>query len=60
MSRWFAVLIGICVFFIAAAYQFGNNLGAHSALSAYSDFKYWPLVLNALSLAFLFGFQKSL
>ena len=58
MSRWFAIVIGFCVFFIAAAYQFGNNLGAHSALSAYSDFKYWPLLLNALSLVFLFGFKN--
>jgi NRAMP (natural resistance-associated macrophage protein)-like metal ion transporter len=58
MSRWYAILIGFCVFYIAAAYQFGNNLGAHSALSAYSDFKYWPLVLNGISLAFLFGFKN--
>ncbi len=58
MSRGFAIIIGFCVFYIAAAYQFGNNLGAHSALATYSDFKYWPLVLNGLSLAFLFGFKN--
>ncbi len=58
ISRWFAVLIGFSVFYIAAAYQFGNNLGANSALEAYSGFKYWPLVLNGLSLAFLFGFKN--
>ncbi len=58
MSRWFAILIGFCVFYIAAAYQFGNNLGANSALEAYSGFKYWPLVLNGISLTFLFAFKN--
>lgn len=52
-----SVLIGISVFFISAAFQFGNNLGAHSALSTYIQFDYWPVVLNVIVLAVLFGFK---
>ena len=58
IHRFVSVLIGLSVFFIAAAFQFGNNLGAHSALSTYTDFPYWPLVMNALVLAVLFGFRN--
>lgn len=58
IGRWVAVLIGICVFFISAAFQFGNNLGAYSAISTYSGFEYWPIILNAIVLAFLFGFRN--
>lgn len=65
-GRWLAVLIGASVFFIASAFQFGNNLGVHSAFATYIDFedrsvlvKALPvLVFNALSLAFLFGFRN--
>lgn len=56
-GRWLAVLVGISVFFIAAAYQFGNNLGVHAALEIYVPFKYWIVVFNALAMAFLFGFK---
>jgi Mn2+/Fe2+ NRAMP family transporter len=53
-----SVLIGLSVFFISAAFQFGNNLGAHSALSTYVDFDYWPIVLNVIVLSVLFGFRN--
>ena len=36
-GRWLAVLIGLSVFFISAAFQFGNNLGVHSAFQVYVD-----------------------
>lgn len=52
-----SVLIGLCVFFIAAAFQFGNNLGAHSALATYVDWDYWPIVMNVIVLSVLFGFR---
>lgn len=52
-----SVLIGLGVFFISAAFQFGNNLGAHSALSTYIAFDYWPILLNVVVLAVLFGFK---
>lgn len=53
-----SILIGLSVFFISAAFQFGNNLGAHSALSTYIDFDYWPILLNIVVLAVLFGFRN--
>lgn len=74
-GRPLAMLIGFGVFFIAAAFQFGNNLGVHSAveqlmgsgnetdLAAQGSFswtKFLPVVLfNALSISFVF-FAKNL
>lgn len=58
IHRVVSVLIGLSVFFISAAFQFGNNLGAHSALSTYIEFSYWPVVLNVIVLAVLFGFRN--
>ncbi|HUG90117.1 MAG TPA: Nramp family divalent metal transporter [Planctomycetaceae bacterium] len=57
-GRWLAVLIGLGVFFISAAFQFGNNLGVHSAFAVYVKFDYFVVVFNALALAFLFGFKN--
>ena len=37
-GRWLAVAIGVSVFFISAAFQFGNNLGVYSAFSAYRNY----------------------
>ncbi len=51
------MLIGLSVFFISAAFQFGNNLGVHSAFQTYVSFKYVVILFNALSIAFLFGFK---
>ena len=48
-GRWLAVLVGLGVFFISAAFQFGNNLGVHSALAAYFDWPYWIVVFNAVA-----------
>ncbi len=57
-GRWLAALIGIAVFFIASAFQFGNNLGVHSAIQPF-----WPstiplLLFNALTIGFLFSFRN--
>jgi manganese transport protein len=60
-GRWLAVLIGLGVFFIAAAFQFGNNLGVHSAFAVYLDSSsanYTVVVFNAIALVFLFGFKN--
>jgi Mn2+/Fe2+ NRAMP family transporter len=57
-GRFLAVLIGLGVFFISAAFQFGNNLGVHAAFQTYIDFKYTVVAFNALTLAFLFGFKN--
>jgi manganese transport protein len=53
VGRWFAALIGLSVFFISAAYQFGNNLGVHFALTTYLDFNYLVVIFNALTIGFL-------
>jgi len=58
VGRPLTILIGCGVFFISAAYQFGNNLGVHSALENYTDFKYGIVIFNAISIAFLFGFKN--
>src|SRR5690606_28504219 len=72
-GRWLAALIGLGAFFISAAYQFGNNLGVHSALAVYvgnfdwslsvagtniNPFNYLVVLFNALSITFLFGFAN--
>jgi len=58
-GRPLAILIGLGVFFIAAAFQFGNNLGVHSAFKQFVDFKYVIVLFNALSIGFVF-FAKDL
>lgn len=59
VGRWFAVLLGLSVFFISAAYQFGNNLGVHYALSPILNFNYLIVIFNALTIGFLL-FSKHL
>ena len=56
-GRPLAALIGIGVFFIAATFQFGNNLGVDSAVKAYFDWEWTVLAFNAVAIAFLFLFQ---
>jgi manganese transport protein len=58
VGRWLAVCIGLSVFFISAAFQFGNNLGVHSAFKVYFDFDYIVIFFNAVTIAFLFGFKN--
>lgn len=57
-GRWLAVLIGVSVFFIASAFQFGNNLGVHTAFNAYIEFDYIVIIFNAAAIAFLFLFKN--
>lgn len=59
VGRPLTVLIGCGVFFISAAYQFGNNLGVHSAIENFTEeSKYGVVIFNAISIAFLFGFKN--
>lgn len=58
VGRPLTILIGCGVFFISAAYQFGNNLGVHSAIKNYVATDYGIIVFNAISIAFLFGFKN--
>ncbi len=70
-GRATAALLGLSVFFISAAFQFGNNLGVHSAFQVYAQpeaglidpqhaylFSYVVVAFNALSIAFVFGFRN--
>ena len=57
-GRWLAVLIGLSVFYIASAFQFGNNLGVHTAFNAYIEFDYIVIIFNAAAIAFLFLFKN--
>lgn len=56
-GRWLAVAIGVSVFFISAAFQFGNNLGVHAALSSYFPSDYLIVIFNALAIGFLVIFK---
>ncbi|HIN54869.1 MAG TPA: divalent metal cation transporter, partial [Planctomycetes bacterium] len=59
-GRWLAVVVGISVFFISTAFQFGNNLGVQSAFDVFLSTN-WSIALvvgfNALSISFLFFFK---
>ncbi|MFP6612397.1 MAG: divalent metal cation transporter [Pirellulales bacterium] len=57
-GRWLAVMIGLAIFFISAAFQFGNNLGVHNAFAEFFEFDYVIVVFNAAAIAFLFGFKN--
>jgi len=71
-GRWFAALAGISMFYIAAAFQFGNNIGVATAINslitpAAEEGKeavapvpawVWPVAFNALALGFLFSFRR--
>jgi manganese transport protein len=63
-GRWLAVVIGLGVFFISAAFQFGNNLGVASAFEIFiGDDKPWLLgtivvLFNAMTISFLFVFKN--
>ena len=57
-GRWLAVMIGLAIFFVSAAFQFGNNLGVHNAFAEFFEFDYVIVVFNAAAIAFLFGFKN--
>ncbi|HUG70622.1 MAG TPA: divalent metal cation transporter [Pirellulaceae bacterium] len=73
VGRWLAALIGIGVFFISSAFQFGNNIGVHSAFKEYEEYitkvrflqedyalqvDYVVVLFNALAISFVFGFRN--
>lgn len=67
-GRGFAALAGIAMFYVATAFQFGNNIGVSTALTslltpagaaeAAAPEWVWPVAFNALALAFLFAFRR--
>lgn len=60
-GKWLAVLVGIGVFFISAAFQSGNNIGVAAAFEAFIDSKVLVTFLiigfNLLAISFLFVFR---
>ena len=58
VGRPLAVLIGLSVFFIAAAFQFGNNLAVHSALNTMLGFDYGIYLVNAIAIVCMFSFRN--
>ena len=65
VGRWLAAAIGVGVFFISAAFQFGNNLGIRSAMAEFlpaTGLPSWCLdvavvMFNLAAIAFLFSFK---
>ncbi len=57
-GRPLAILIGLGVFFISATFQFGNNLGVHSALGTVADSDYWIFLVNAVAIVCMFSFRN--
>ena len=60
-GRPLAALIGIGVFFIAATFQYTNNLGVDSAFKVFERFQgmnYLVIGFNAVAIVFLFAFKN--
>jgi Mn2+/Fe2+ NRAMP family transporter len=60
-GRWFAIVIGVSCFLMAASFQFGNNLGVATAINAITGIPevVCPLLFTALALLLVF-FAKNL
>ena len=67
-GRPFAALAGLSMFYVCAAFQFGNNLGVMTSINSLLQRPgqteppvaawVWPVAFNALALVFLFGFRR--
>ncbi len=69
-GRWVSLLIGFSIFFIASAFQFGNNLGVYSAfqfgnnsavnpaIQTVDNSWTWLLLFNGITIVFIFGFKN--
>ena len=67
-GRPFAALCGLSMFYIATAFQFGNNIGVTTAFNSLLTRGpgapppvpawVWPVAFNAAALAFLFAFRR--
>jgi len=67
LGRGLAAFLSSCVFFMAAAFQFGNNLGIYAAMAEFEGLiarvpglQLWHLVVifNGLAVSFLFAFEN--
>jgi manganese transport protein len=61
-GKGLCMLVGICVFFISAAFQSGNNLGVGAAFEAFPQTKEYVVILiilfNVVAISFLFMFKN--
>ena len=61
LGRWFAVLCGITIFLVSAAFQFGNALGVTAGMEALfggvSQYV-WPVAFTFAAVVFMFGCRK--
>lgn len=61
-GKWLAVLVGLCVFFISAAFQSGNSLGVGAAFESFFDNEYLVaglvVLFNAVAIGFMFAFRN--
>lgn len=61
-GSWLAILVGIGVFFISAAFQSGNNIGVAAAFEAFVDSKttvaFLVVLFNGLAISFLYAFKN--
>jgi len=55
-GRWFAALIGVSCFLMAASFEFGNNLGVATAMHSLTGISetVWPLFFTSLALILVF------
>ena len=61
LGRWFAVLCGITIFLVSAAFQFGNALGVTAGMQAMFGNvpqQVWPIAFTTAAIVFMFGFRK--
>ena len=61
-GRPLAVLCGFSAFYIAAAFQFGNNIGIATAMQGLlpdAPTWVWPIAFNGASILFLFVFRRT-
>ncbi|MDA1232084.1 MAG: Nramp family divalent metal transporter, partial [Planctomycetota bacterium] len=61
-GKWLSVMVGVCVFFISAAFQSGNNVGVASAFEAFVDSSWLVAGLvvgfNVIAISFMFLFKN--
>jgi len=55
-GRWFAMIIGISSFLVAASFQFGNNLGIATAMEELTGVgsHVWPLIFTPIAMILVF------
>jgi Mn2+/Fe2+ NRAMP family transporter len=61
LGRWYAVLCGLSLFSVDAAFQFGNALGVKGGMAAiFPDVSpyVWPIAFTLAAILFLFAFKR--